>query len=338
MEYVQSETTSASALDPWIKKLEAQPHHTWYIPVCHERRHWILLKINPNKRTVEQYDSMGMGASGNYTQRVRVILEARDNSPWRTQHTPTILQVNGYDCGVHVLAEVHRQVHGYSTTKQVPSRDAITALYEGIPQHTVYVAEAIDPETKKQREQNAIRRAANAEPSNQIRTESVTDMLGNLTPGDSISEPELTTKDREKEQRQLHNEQYFGDELQPKPTDTLRIYSQNVQGIPTTNTKEHFHAMLTTMTDREVDVFGWAETNLEWNDYKLNAELFPIFKKHFPQGKWLPSTSKIPFTKNYKPGGNLMGIQKNANARTHQTHRDPMGRWCWSRLEGEKKP
>ena len=341
MEYVQLAETPNPALDPWIQKLREQSLHTWFIPVCHQRRHWLLLKINPHKRTVEQIDSMGMGASGNYTQRVRVILEARDNAPWRTQHTPTELQVNGYDCGAHVIAEVHRQVHGYRTSaNQVPCRQAITALYDGAPQQTLYVEKGIDQmESAEQQVPDVCRRADYTGQSNNPLAGPATDIIGTLSDGASASEDAKESPSRRvKVQRQLNNEQHYGDEIRPKPTDTLRIYSQNVQGIPTTHTKEHFHAMLTTMTDREVDVFGWAETNLEWNDYKLNAELFPIFKKHFPQGKWLPSTSKIPFTTNYKPGGNLMGIHKNANARTHQTHRDPMGRWCWSRLEGKKKP
>ena len=342
MEYAQSAESEPQELEPWYRRLREKPRNIWYIPVCHLRRHWLLIKINPSTRTVEQIDSLGLRASGNYTKRVCELMEACTHKTWKTQHIPTIVQVNGYDCGAHIVAEVHRQVRGYHIpANHVPSRQAIKALYDGIPQRTLYAEAGIgpmepvaSPDTKSSA--NELQHPGPRRPNPDGRTpdEKIRLAERNIPPGEFQPPPVQTTK----VQRQLNNEKYYGDELRPKPSNTLRIYSQNIQGIPTTNTKEHFHAMLSTMTDREVDVFGWSETNLEWNDYKLNSEMFPIFKKHFPQGKWLPSTSQIPFTTNYKPGGNLMGIHKNANARTHQTHRDPMGRWCWSRLEGKTKP
>ena len=89
---------------------------------------------------------------------------------------------------------------------------------------------------------------------------------------------------------------------------------------------EHFHSMLNMMTNQEVDIFEWSETTVEWNNYNLNGTLFPIFKKHSPGGKWNPTTSQIPTTSNYKPGGNLMGLAENINMRTHLLGRDQMGR------------
>ena len=126
--------------------------------------------------------------------------------------------------------------------------------------------------------------------------------------------------------------------METKGTNKLRIYSQNIQGISTQNPADDFHFMLAAMTDQQADIFGWSETNIEWNDYILNAKLFPIYKQHFPRGKWLPSTSNIPLETTYKPGGNLLGLHKNVTARTHETYRDPLGRWSWAQVAGRKIP
>ena len=87
--------------------------------------------------------------------------------------------------------------------------------------------------------------------------------------------PQETHQSKYTVQRLLNNEQHYGDALQLKTKDILQLYLQNIQGIPTTHNAENFHAMLNTMIDLKVNIFGWFKANIEWNDYKLNLKLFP---------------------------------------------------------------
>ena len=79
-----------------------------------------------------------------------------------------------------------------------------------------------------------------------------------------------------------------------KPENTLRIYSQNVNGIPVENIEEAMTKNLDVMMDRQVDIMGWSETNLEWNSYPIHLQTQRIYKKQFPNGKWITTTSSIP--------------------------------------------
>ena len=126
----------------------------------------------------------------------------------------------------------------------------------------------------------------------------------------------------------------MGDTIPEKGPDTLRVYSQNINGISMQQMEDDFHYKLHQMALRQVDITGWAETNIEWNDHSVNKELFAIMKRHFPGGAWKPSTSNIPMPTNYKPGGNLMVLGKNIRSRTTIFKKDSMGRWVWAVIQG----
>ena len=136
-------------------------------------------------------------------------------------------------------------------------------------------------------------------------------------------------KDRECNFRQ------YGDKLEPKAENTIRIYSQNINGISAESMQANLTKNLDAMLDRQVDIMGWAETNLEWNDYSTHLLAQRVFRKQYPGGKWLTTTSKIPSKTNLKPGGNALGLNHDATSRTTSTGRDSMGRWLWATLEGK---
>lgn len=88
------------------------------------------------------------------------------------------------------------------------------------------------------------------------------------------------------------------------------------------------------MLDCEVDSMGWAEANLEWNDYSTHRLAQQIFRKQYPGEKWLTTTSAIPSDTNSKPGGNALDLNYDTNSRTTATGKDHMGRWLWATMEG----
>eukprot|EP00957_Ditylum_brightwellii_P089457 6812236-Ditylum_brightwellii.AAC.1 len=66
--------------------------------------------------------------------------------------------------------------------------------------------------------------------------------------------------------------------MTPKEKNTLRIYFQNINGI---STVEDLHGYMDEMRDREIDIWGWVETNVNWTKNLLTQAKFygnKIFK------------------------------------------------------------
>lgn len=72
--------------------------------------------------------------------------------------------------------------------------------------------------------------------------------------------------------------QSMGDPIGRKAKTDIRIYTQNINGINTEDISNNLHNKLQVMTDRQVDIFGWSETNLEWKDYHINKTTQTIAK------------------------------------------------------------
>lgn len=127
----------------------------------------------------------------------------------------------------------------------------------------------------------------------------------------------------------------MGDRHTDKSKDTIWIYSQNVHGISTNDYSSDFTVKLHVMLEWKVDIMGWSETNLEWNDYKVQQELYKQLKSHMPGSSWKLTTSGVPSDTPYKPGGNLMVLSKPVRARTWEFNQDRMGRWVWTMIYGK---
>ena len=56
----------------------------------------------------------------------------------------------------------------------------------------------------------------------------------------------------------------WGDALATKPPNTTRLYFQNIRGLSTTHIWTEWNHLLETLHHNEVDIFGFAETNIPW--------------------------------------------------------------------------
>ena len=65
-----------------------------------------------------------------------------------------------------------------------------------------------------------------------------------------------------------------GNAMGPKHEQEIRFYMQNINSISTQNLEEDFKQKLGFMTDRQADVIGWTETNIEWNHYPTAQKLY----------------------------------------------------------------
>eukprot|EP00957_Ditylum_brightwellii_P034794 2637133-Ditylum_brightwellii.AAC.1 len=82
------------------------------------------------------------------------------------------------------------------------------------------------------------------------------------------------------------------------------------------------------MKDREVDIWGWMETNVNWTPNLTNntaykgQELFNNFK--------LITSSSNDLTGFYQQGGACMGITNKMTGRIRAADKDTSGLGCWS--------
>ena len=81
-------------------------------------------------------------------------------------------------------------------------------------------------------------------------------------------------------------ELHFGHIMEEKLEDTFCIFTQNINRIKRdlTHPNKHFTTLLQAMKDRQVDLFGWSETNTEWTNYHTNNRLYKAFKREFQGG------------------------------------------------------
>ena len=56
----------------------------------------------------------------------------------------------------------------------------------------------------------------------------------------------------------------WGDDMPTKDSRTLRIYFQNINGLPTNDDWAEWHHIVTYMKDLDVDICGFAEPNINW--------------------------------------------------------------------------
>ena len=78
--------------------------------------------------------------------------------------------------------------------------------------------------------------------------------------------------------------QPMGDPIERKAKTDIRKYTQNINGIKTDNISNDLHNKIQVMIDRQVDIFGWLETNLEWHDYTIHKTTQTIAKKYLLGG------------------------------------------------------
>eukprot|EP00978_Attheya_sp_CCMP212_P046629 scaffold402491_cov27-Attheya_sp.AAC.1 len=89
------------------------------------------------------------------------------------------------------------------------------------------------------------------------------------------------------------------------------------------------------MQKRQVDVFGFAETNIAWNP-KLTNQVYQHGRGRFEHFKQVNSSSNDPATGFRQPGGTFMATTGKFVGRVSQTDTDTygLGRWSYTFLSG----
>ena len=90
---------------------------------------------------------------------------------------------------------------------------------------------------------------------------------------------------------------------------TFRVYFHNIKGLHLQRTSSDLIFNLESMRDIEAIVFGWAETNTNWNQEDAHqAEYRGKASQVFQMNKTVFSSSDMPSASMYKPGGIAMTL------------------------------
>jgi hypothetical protein len=126
----------------------------------------------------------------------------------------------------------------------------------------------------------------------------------------------------------------FGDSLSsPKLDNTIRILFQNVNGVQKGKSWNELSSFSKKARQFSVDIFGAAETNINWN-FLRNLQAKSVLSKYGGNFSITTSSNIEETLSAYQPGGTLTAIFNKYTDRSHSTIQDPtsLGRWSGFKL------
>ena len=114
------------------------------------------------------------------------------------------------------------------------------------------------------------------------------------------------------------------------------MFYQNIKGLATGNGTAKWEEAINSMNKRKVSVFGFTETNIDWNNHKLTARLKAKLRRHCKHANFSTSTSTAKLRTDYKPVGTAtIAIKQWAGRVTGSIHdKSGQGRWSGLQLRG----
>jgi hypothetical protein len=135
----------------------------------------------------------------------------------------------------------------------------------------------------------------------------------------------------------LRNNEPWGDILSiSKPTNTVRLFFQNVNGIKLDDTGGEMVQICSALQHLNCDIVGLCEVKLDVSKYAVKKILNTTLRRQFSSSKCSAATSEVPFDGFYKPGGTCTLSFNNINSRYSTQFEDTMGRWSTITMNGQK--
>jgi len=133
------------------------------------------------------------------------------------------------------------------------------------------------------------------------------------------------------------NTDHWGDPvILDKPKEILRVLSRNVDTLSIGGDFLAWQAAAQALTEYQVDVASFQETNIQWNRVILQR-IRQIFLGLPPKrAKITVSQSQETVTSNYKPGGTSTRVLGTRTTHVVMDGQDPhgLGRWSYMEFEG----
>lgn len=127
----------------------------------------------------------------------------------------------------------------------------------------------------------------------------------------------------------------WGNRITRKKENTTRVYYQNVNGITQGKDWTRWEAIVHELQRMEVDMFGLAETNVQWNPTTKHIATQKA-RHHYPQCKLGTSVCDELNTRTKQQGGTCLGITGNLLGSMHELSEDErgLGRWTYRQIVG----
>jgi len=155
---------------------------------------------------------------------------------------------------------------------------------------------------------------------------------------------EIETKDifSNIDKNTVHKESdHWGDKLIKKSESHLRLYFQNIHGLKTDDLLTDWNDVLSHMKANEIDVFGMAETNIDWNP-SIRNKLYAQLRQHMEctgnKVKLLATSSDEPTIGIKQYGGVAMVTHGDIVGRIGRSGNDEhgLGRWVYMTIQGKE--
>eukprot|EP00957_Ditylum_brightwellii_P191188 14558161-Ditylum_brightwellii.AAC.1 len=101
----------------------------------------------------------------------------------------------------------------------------------------------------------------------------------------------------------INNSKHHGNALEKKEKNRMRIYFQNINGIAT---EKDLKSYMEDMSEKEINIWGWAETNVKWTP-NMTARAKYYGNKIFTNFTLVGSSSNDPAGL-YQQGGTCTSI------------------------------
>lgn len=139
--------------------------------------------------------------------------------------------------------------------------------------------------------------------------------------------------------------QSFGDSIQQKDPDTIRVFFQNVKGLTFTTGMEDYYYYIQGLTAFQIDIAGLCKTNTAWQHSHLQADFRKQIRRHYRQsrvhfGSPTKSIDNCSERSTYQSGGNLTMVSGNMTSSSFGNNiEDPtgLGRWSGISFRGKEK-
>eukprot|EP00957_Ditylum_brightwellii_P062359 4731742-Ditylum_brightwellii.AAC.1 len=95
-----------------------------------------------------------------------------------------------------------------------------------------------------------------------------------------------------------------------KEEDTLRLCFHNVNGGLKSEGWGKYEYALQRLKKKEVDIIGFAETNLTWTSHDKYSARMKLRKEYKGKRKLVTSASDEPSATDYQPGGTLTVVEE----------------------------
>lgn len=128
----------------------------------------------------------------------------------------------------------------------------------------------------------------------------------------------------------------FGDNMQIKDKQTTRFYFQNIRGARKLGTWNDWNVSMEYLNRHEVDIIGFAETNINWQENHLNSAQYNTLCHYNKSNISTSSSLDIPASY-HQPGGTSTIITNNHVGRIVSSISDDTGLGRWSGFKLRKK-